>query len=54
MKIWRKGKYCSLVVEMQTGTASMENSMKIHQEILKTELPHDPAIPPVGIYTKET
>ena len=38
---------------MQTRTATMENSVEIPQK-LKIELTHDPAIPLLGIHTKET
>ena len=37
---------------MQTGVASMENSMKVPQR-LKTELPYDAAILLLGIYPKK-
>lgn len=35
------------------GTVTMENSMELPQNI-KIKLSHDPAIPPLGIYPKET
>ena len=43
----------TLLVGMQTRTATMENSVEIPQK-LKIELTHDPAIPLLGIHTKET
>ena len=49
----RKGNPLTLLVGMQTSTATMENSVEIP---LKTgiELPYDPAIPLLGIDTKGT
>ena len=41
----------TLLVGMQTSTATMENSM---DKKLKIELPYDPAIPLLGIHTEET
>jgi len=38
---------------MQTNTATMENSVEIVKK-LEIELPYDPAIPLLGIYTEET
>ena len=51
--VWRKGNPLTLLVGMQTSTATMENSVKILKK-LETELPYDPAIPLLGIHTKET
>ena len=52
-RVWRKGNLLTLLVGMQTGTATMENSVEIP---LKTriELPYNPEIPLLGIYPKET
>ena len=52
-RVWKKGSPLTLLVEMQTGTATMENSVEI---LLKNgiELPYDPAIPLLCIYPKET
>ena len=52
-RVWRKGNPLTLLVGMQTGTATMENSVEIPEK-LEIELPYDPAIPLVGIHTKET
>ena len=41
------------LVGMQSSTATMENSVEILKK-LKIELPYDPAIPLLGIHTKET
>ena len=38
---------------MQTGTDTMENSVRFLKK-LEIELPNDPAIPLLGIYTEET
>ena len=38
---------------MQTSTAAMENSVEILKK-LEIKLPYDPAIPVLGIHTKET
>ena len=46
-RVWRKGNPLTLLVGMQTSTATMENSVE-------TELPYDPAIPLLGIHTEET
>ena len=52
-RVWRKGNPLTLLVGMQTSTATMENSVKILKK-LETELPYDPAIPLLGIHTEET
>ena len=52
-RVWRKGNPLTLLVGMQTSTATMENSVEIFKK-LEIELPYDPAIPLLGIYTKET
>ena len=50
--MWRKGNPFVLLVEMQTGTATLESSMEIPQKI-KNSLPFDPAISLLGIYLEE-
>ena len=52
-RVWRKGNPLKLLVGMQTSTATMENSVEIPLK-LQIELPYDPAIPLLGIHTKET
>ena len=52
-RVWRKGNPLTLLVGMQTSTATMENSVEIPQK-LEIELPYDPATPLLGIHTKET
>ena len=52
-RAWRKGNTLTLLVGMQTSTATMENSVEILKK-LKIELPYDPAIPLLSINTKET
>ena len=49
--MWRKGNTFMLWVGMQTGVATVENSMEIPQ---KMELPFDPAIPLLGIQPKRS
>ena len=44
-RVQRKGNPLTLLVGMQTSTATMENSV---------EIPYDSAIPLLGIHTEET
>ena len=37
---------------MKTGVATMENSIK-HLQKLRSELPYDPVIPILGIYSRK-
>ena len=40
---------------MQTGIATVENSMEVPQKLkLKIKLPYDPVITPLGVYPKNT
>ena len=43
----------TLLVRMQTSTATMENMWRLLKKLEK-ELPYDPAIPLLGIHTEET
>ena len=52
-RVWRKGNPLTLLVGMQTSTATMENSVEIPKK-LEIELPYDPAIPLLDIHTEET
>ena len=52
-RVQRKGNPLTLLVGMQTSTATMENSVEIPLKIA-IELPYDPAIPLLGIHTEET
>ena len=52
-RVWRKGNPLTLLVGMQTSTATMENSVEIFKK-LEIELPYDPAIPLLDIYPEET
>ena len=45
--MWRKGKPSALLVGMQTGEATVENSMEFPH---KTKMRFDPAIPLLGLY----
>ena len=42
-----------MLVGMQTGTVTLENSMEFPPN-LKVELPYDPAVALVGIYSMDT
>ena len=52
-KVWRKGNPLTLLVGMQTSTATMENSVELLKK-LEIELPYDPVISLLGIHTEET
>ena len=52
-RVWRKGNPLTLLVGMQTSTATMENSVEIVKK-MEIELPYDPAIPLLVIQTEET
>ena len=51
--MWRKESPLALLVGMQTGAATLENSMVVPQN-LKLELPYDLAFALLGIYPKDT
>ena len=51
MRLWGKGNPSALLVGMQTGTATVENSMELLKK-LRMELPFDLVIPPLRIYPK--
>ena len=53
VRMWRNGNPLALLVGMQTGAATLENSMEVPQKI-KNKLPHNPAIALLGIHPKET
>ena len=52
-RVWRKGNPLTLLVGMQTSTATTENSERFLTK-LEIELPYDPAIPLLGIHSKQT
>ena len=52
-RVWRKGNPITLLVRMQTSTATMDNSVRLLKK-LEIELPCNPAIPLLGVHTKET
>ena len=52
-RVQRQGNPLTLLVGMQTSTATMENSVRFLKK-LEIELPYDPAIPLLGIHTEET
>ena len=49
--LWRKGNPSALLVGMQTGAATVENRMEFPQKT-KMQLPFDPVIPLLGLYSK--
>lgn len=51
-RVWKKGKPYTLLVGMLIGMAIMENSMEVPQK-LRIELPYDPTIPLLSVYSKE-
>ena len=51
--IWGKGNPLTLLVGIQVGAATMENSVEVPQKI-KKERPYDPEITVLGIYSKDT
>ena len=50
--MWRKGNPSALLMGMQMGAATVENSMEFSQKI-KNRTAFDPVIPFLGIYPKE-
>ena len=52
-RAWRKGNPLTLLVGMQTSTATMRTVWRFLKK-LEIELPYDPAIPLLGIHTEET
>ena len=48
-RMQRKGNPSALLVGMQTGEATVENSMEFLEKI-KVEVPFDPVIPLLGLY----
>ena len=52
-RMWRNGNPLALLVGMQTGAATLENSVEVPQK-LKIDLPYDPAIALLGIYPTDT
>ena len=52
-RVWRKGNPLTLLVGMQTSTATMRTVWRFLKK-LEIELPYNQTIPLLGIYTKET
>ena len=52
-RVWRKGNPLTLLVGMQTSTATWRTEWRFLKK-LKIELPYDPAIPLLGIHIEET
>ena len=54
-RVWRKGNPFTLLVGMQTSTATVEiSTVWRFLKKLDIETPYDPAIPLLGIHTEET
>ena len=51
--VWKKGNPPTLLVRMETGAATLENSMEVFKK-LKIELSYDPEIPLLVIYPGKT
>ena len=51
--MWRNGNPLALLVGMQTGAATLENSVEVLKK-LKIDIPYDPAIALLGIYPRDT
>ena len=52
-RVWRKENPLTLLVGMQTGTATVENSLEIPLKT-RNKPPYEPAILLLGIYPEET
>ena len=52
-RVWRKGNPLTLLVGMQTSTATWRIVWRFLKK-LEIELPYDPAVPLLGIHTEET
>ena len=48
-RMWRKGIPLTLLVGMEAGTATLENSMEVPQKV-ENRATQDPEIVPLGIY----
>ena len=53
LRLWRKGITFALLVGMQTGAATVGNTMEVPQKI-KVEPPYDPVIALLDMYPKDT
>ena len=52
-RMWRDGNPLAPLVGMQTGAATLENSVEVPQKI-KIDLPYDPTIALLRIYPRDT
>ena len=52
-RMWRRGNPLALLVGMQTGTTTLENSVDVPQEVKNRATLH-PEIALLGIYPKDT
>ena len=53
VRMQRKGNPPTLLVGMQAGAATLEDSMEVPQKV-KNRIPYDPVIPLLGIYLRNT
>ena len=53
VRMWRKGNSCRLLVRLQVDTEPIEKTVWRLLKKLKTELPYDPVIPLLEIYSSE-
>ena len=53
VRVCRNGNPLALLVGMQTGAAALEKSVEVPQK-LKIDLPYDPAVALLGIYSRDT
>ena len=53
-RVWRKGNPLTLLVGIQTNIQPLRRTVWRFLKQLEIELPYDPAIPLLGIHTKET
>lgn len=51
--VLRKGNPCALLLGLQTGAATAENSVEIPQKRLKIDLPCNPPVLLLGIHLKK-
>ena len=51
--MWRKGSLPTLLVGMKISAATIESSMDIPPKTLNIELPYDPAVPFLDLYSEK-
>ena len=53
-RMWRNGNPLALLVGMQIGAVTLENSVEVPQKIKNRPTLYDPAIALLGIYPRDT